>query len=57
MAKVTVVTVRNPFDLNSREVKELPYVPGEPVYHYIYSTLFIGSFESDGQLVGFLNKR
>lgn len=38
MAKVTLVTVRNPFDLNSREVKELSYVPGEPVYHYIYST-------------------
>jgi len=40
MSKITIVTIRNPFDLSDREIKELSHVPGEPVGHYLRTALF-----------------
>ncbi len=40
MSKITIVTIRNPFDLNDREIKELSHVPGEAVGHYLRTVLF-----------------
>jgi predicted phage tail protein len=46
---ITVVTIRNPFDLGDRERQELPYLSGAPVANYIRTALMKAS--SDIQLV------
>ncbi len=39
--QITVVIIKNPFNINEREIKQVTHIPEEPVFHYVRTGVLI----------------